>query len=196
MGTRLEVRGMEVNLEQERDEDEETVIGHYDDREDPTIATTTPIRVVLNLDDDEIVEEGPPQGRPAEEGREREVPGSLGQAKRPAKSSAGTTQDKRPKTETPRPALSTLNSGASQSKSSSFASAYLEGIKAKTDSALAIEQNRLNWEKEKWDKEAELRVNEQRATLEGKRMDLLALLLKDGLADKELIDSIMKKRDD
>ncbi|KAG0256879.1 hypothetical protein BGZ95_005377 [Linnemannia exigua] len=195
MGTRLEVRGMEVNLEQERDEDVETVIGHYDDSEDPTMATAAPVRAVLNLDDDEIVEEGPTQRTPAEEGRERKVPASTGQAKRPAKSSAGTVQDKRAKTETPRLALYTLNSGTSQSKSSFFVSAYLEGIKAKADFALTIEQNRLKWKKENLAKEAELRVNEQKATLEGKRMDLLAPLLKDGLADKELIDSVMKKKD-
>ncbi|KAG0286101.1 hypothetical protein BGZ97_007549 [Linnemannia gamsii] len=190
MGTRLEVRGVEFNLEQGPDDDEDTVIGHYGDREEPSIAANGPTRVVLNLDNDELVEE---PFQEIKERDEREIIAVVGETKRPATSSAGSTQDKKPKTETLRSTLSTLNSGASQSKFSSFAFTYLEGVKVKADSALTIEQNRLKWEREKWDKEAELRANEQKATLEGKRLDLLALLVKNGLADKELIYSIMKK---
>ncbi|KAF8924697.1 hypothetical protein BGZ58_001537 [Dissophora ornata] len=127
----MEIQGAEVSFERLFDDDEETVFDQYEgggglDGDDILATSTAQDRSIIIEDD---------SSKDGEKGSEEEVIGSAvgGRSQRKRTLSETSTQEKRSKIITVRQPLRKLNVGVSQSKSSSFATTFLDGMKAKAD---------------------------------------------------------------
>jgi hypothetical protein len=59
-----------------------------------------------------------------------------------------------------------------------------------------VEESRLAWEKDKWKMEAEMRSEDRKANLESQRLSIVAALLKQGITDKDIINSVLNRNED
>ncbi|KAF9921729.1 hypothetical protein FBU30_008216 [Linnemannia zychae] len=182
---RLEVQGAEVTIEQE-DNDDETVHGNdNDDYQDER--TDEPQDIPIYQDDNLVDQDDNPVDQDTQD-----LLTVVRNGKRISIAQVA-PQSKRAKTERHRKPHPRLNVEHSQSKGSSFASAYLDGIKAKAQSVITIETSKLAWEKEKWEKEAAIRNQGLESFLEAQRLSIISDLLKQGIADKDLFEKVLNR---
>ncbi|KAG0275151.1 hypothetical protein BGZ95_009131 [Linnemannia exigua] len=179
---RLEVYGADIVVEQLKDHDEETVLegednDYQDEREDAP-------------PQDELVDQ---EDSPLDEGAQ-ELLAVVRHGKRVSVARVvAPARGKRARTEEPHKSPSKLNIGLSQLKDSAFASAYLDGVKARAQSIVDIETAKLAWDREKWEKETALRNKELEANLETQRLSVIANLLKQGIVDKDLFAQVLNR---
>ncbi|KAG0364527.1 hypothetical protein BGX24_004568, partial [Mortierella sp. AD032] len=155
---RLEVHGAEVVIEQLRDYDDETLLEDNDDDYQGERADTPP--------QDELVDQ---EDNPLDQGAQ-ELLAVVRHGKRVSLAQVAPARGKRAKIEESRKPPPKLNVELSQSKGSSFATAYLDGVTAKAQSEVLIETSKLAWEKERWEKETTMRNQGLEANLETQRL--------------------------
>ncbi|KAF9899033.1 hypothetical protein EC991_009746 [Linnemannia zychae] len=195
--TRLEVQGQMVDLDGLYDDDGETVFDQDDFLsvdEDNRATQSGQDRLVAIVDD------------PAEDRDEEGAAGLVRRAKRATAPSNRDVPSKRPKMNVTRVPPPKLNTGAPQAKGGSFSAAFLEGMKAKAESALKVEQSKLDWERDKWMMEAERRseerkleadrrLEERKTNLLSQRLALVTALVKQGVTDKDFLSELINKTD-
>ncbi|KAF9176928.1 hypothetical protein BGZ50_009433 [Haplosporangium sp. Z 11] len=188
-GTTLKVQGAVASIdlfEGDYGNDDGTVIGQAegfvlpveDDR------AIQPVQDGIVTTEDDSLER---EGRVDEE----EVAAPIGPAKRPATAPAENNRDKRTKTNAVRVPPLKVNAGTSQGKSASFSNQLFERMDANAWTKEAAEQNKLDWDKEKWRLERVLRMEERMAEIESKRLTVIAALVQQGITDRDLILSIL-----
>ncbi|KAK3826774.1 MAG: hypothetical protein J3R72DRAFT_457532 [Linnemannia gamsii] len=193
--TTLKVRGVSVDVDlYDRNDDEGTIFGQAND----TVLSAEDDGVVLQIQDGIFsVENDPLEGT----GRvEEEVAAPAERAKRGPAATTKNSRDKRPKTNTvlslPPPKM---NTKTSQRKSASFSNQFFERMDASTQFKKDLEQDKLDWDKEKWRLECQLRKEERKeerkvkhmADIESKRLAAIVALVQQGVTDKDVILSIV-----
>ncbi|KAF9922793.1 hypothetical protein FBU30_007096 [Linnemannia zychae] len=185
LGTTLKIQGMSVAVDLFNDGD-----GDGDD-DDLTVISQNEILGAIS-DNNSVVtpaqDENDVGNDPLENEDEQASPSHR---KRTGSENSRNKHDKRQKMNAARIPPPRVNTGSLQDKKSSFSTQLFENMTATTQLKMDMEQKKLDWDKEKWNKEYELRKEEINAESKNKRLAIIAALLQQGITDKDIILSIV-----